>query len=214
MKLRELNNNDLGNKIKGVAILCGLHNQIGEVELAMLVDFLKHHFVYLEEEGFVEAFKLYAANKLEYKEPVYNNLSAFFIGKVLSSYKDFKAKDRAKPKRIDLKALEAPKMDEDPKDSYTFICGVVQKEGKLPRIANWTEAFKYLVQSEIVTISETERELFKSNVKASIQNEYIEAKRKGRPNQRLRDVLNSSKLFSNECKTRYVKQYFNDMLSK
>jgi hypothetical protein len=79
-------------------------------ELELILNFVKREFPDFTKEECDEAFSLYLAQKLEFKDSHYNSFSSLFIGNILNSYRTYRQTNLTKLsayKKPDVK-LEVP----------------------------------------------------------------------------------------------------------
>lgn len=164
MKVFEASSSALKSKIQDAAILSGFHKPIEEDYYKSIVEpFLIRMYASFNLEDITEAFMLYAARELEYKDKAFELMSPLFIGGVMSSYKKYK-QEKNKIKKIEPKELnqlnEINEIDEKDQEekAYLFIQKVFIEEGKPPLIANWKKAFNYLTKNGFIEVSKEDIE--------------------------------------------------------
>jgi len=80
----------------GFSFQCGIKEPISEHEEDAMVNHLSRHFKSLNPLELSEAFSLYAAQKLDFKEPAYQAFTSLFVSKVLVSYMNYRSSQLSK----------------------------------------------------------------------------------------------------------------------
>lgn len=193
-----------------IAFSLGIRKALTEPELCIILEFMQEFHKTLTLNDVSKAFGLYSAGYLDFNESHYQSLDNVFIGKVLKSYKEWKRKENAKPKLIEVeKQLPEPKSD--PKRSFEFICKVWDDEGKLPRIANWKTAFEYAEKEGLINMSDEEkREAFKKK-QAEVQRKINDARGKMEDYRKLEFDLQPLNVKS-ECRKDAIIKYLKEKL--
>lgn len=166
-------------------LICGLNDGTDPLMKIVITDFLRTFHNERTLDYISQAFKLYAAQKLDFKDPVYNNMNPTFIGKVLTAYAEHlrkeELKQRAEPKEV--KMLQEPKVTKEERDAkresaYNFILDIYKKEGKMPLTANWVHAFNHMYATELYQPTQEEFdkevELMKMGIKSELRRKKTE----------------------------------------
>lgn len=209
MKIKELNNNNiLKIKIGAACLLVGMHGGIDELEEQILIDFLKTKFGNFNEEEFIEAFKLYAAGELNFKEAVYNNFSPFFVGKILNSYKDYKAKEAAKPKLFKEKTL-LPEPEYVHEKQLELLKEFIKDETKKP--PDWSKMYEYLENKGVFSFTDEQKQVLGGSIRNELKDCIREAKNKKKQTVIYEVLLSSKMLFKVECRKRIILKHFKNL---
>ena len=67
----------------------GLPTALDDFQFSVIREYVREHFSNLSFQEMREAFSLYVAQKLEYKESPYGKISPIFVGNVLNSFKKY-----------------------------------------------------------------------------------------------------------------------------
>lgn len=198
--------NDLDFAIKIWGLIVGLNNGTDLVMRKTISSFLVEYYPSITAKELFEAFRLYAAQKLDFKDSVYDNMNPTFIGKVLNSYKEYcrkrniiKVTSHSEPQ----KALEAPKLDpeQEGKRAFQFIKDN-WKEGDI-RPYNWTDAFKWLK----LDLSENDKEKLKKQVLKNIAIEKQKRKERRTSYADLEDVSHKRNEYYKLAVLKVIKAY-------
>lgn len=117
--------------LKTCMVYSGIREPITIAEENIIIDLIQTEFKSYKAQDIGMAFKLNASGKYWKTIEGYQHFSAIFVGKVLSSYKEWKRKEAAKPKLIEpSKQIEMPK--EDFAKHLEYVKTEYKKNGKLP----------------------------------------------------------------------------------
>jgi len=176
-KIKESQDKELTFYILKSAVQVGINGSMDDLTMNLLVDFVKKYYGNLEIKQYAEAFELYAAQKLDFKEKPYNNFSTAFVGLILNSYKEWIRKANLKPKAY-IPPTHQLGNDLDPiaemEKAYKFIERVYKDSGEFPIIANWSDAFLYAEANGLINLSGEEKQQIKKEVIAEIKLKQVE----------------------------------------
>jgi len=162
MKLQEIKK----EKSKSIIITCAKFAGIGtmpnEDDFIVIGALLKNQFAHLSAKFLISAFEVYASGKLTAgKEKIehYGTFSPKFVGEVIQAYKEYSAKQkqikRIEPERM-LENNQDPEAEQ--KRAFDFIKKVYGESSKMPNIANWSDAFKYLEREGLINLTNEDKE--------------------------------------------------------
>ena len=171
-KIKESQDKELTFYILKSAVQVGINGSMDDLTMNLLVDFVKKYYGNLEISQYSEAFELYAAQKLDFKEKPYNNFSTAFVGLILNSYKEWLRKANLKPKAY-IEPTHQLENKQDPiaemEKAYKFIQRVYKESGEFPIIANWSDAFLYAQAKGLINLSLEEKKRIKKEVLEDIK---------------------------------------------
>jgi len=171
-KIKESQDKELTFYILKSAVQVGINGSMDDLTMNLLVDFVKKYYGNLEIKQYSEAFELYAAQKLDFKEKPYNNFSTAFVGLILNSYKEWLRKANLKPKAY-IEPTHQLENNQDPiaemEKAYKFIQRVYKDSGEFPIIANWSDAFLYAEANGLINLSLEEKKRIKKEVLEDIK---------------------------------------------
>jgi hypothetical protein len=171
-KIKESQDKELTFYILKSAVQVGINGSMDDLTMNLLVDFVKKYYGNLEISQYSEAFELYAAQKLDFKEKPYNNFSTAFVGLILNSYKEWLRKANLKPKAY-IEPTHQLENNQDPiaemEKAYKFIQRVYKESGEFPIIANWSDAYLYAEANGIINLSLEEKKRIKKEVLEDIK---------------------------------------------
>lgn len=163
-------------------LICGLNDGVDILMKIEITGFLREYYSHMDLDELTTAMRLYAAQKLDFKDSIYNNMNPTFIGKVLVSYSEHKRKGNLlslpKPEQKALPEAEIP-IEKQRENSYKFIETIYTKEGKFPIIANWVDAYFHLHKTGLINTTKQEFEEEKLRISTSLKNEVIRKKSMG-----------------------------------
>jgi hypothetical protein len=176
-KIKESEDKELTFYILKSAVQVGINGAMDDLTMNLLVDFVKKYYGNLEIKQYSEAFELYAAQKLDYKEKPYNNFSTAFVGLILNSYQEYIRKANLKPKAY-IQPSHQLENNQDPivemEKAFKFIEKVYKESGDFPIIANWSDAFLYAQANGLITLSAEEKKQIKKEVIAEIKLKQVQ----------------------------------------
>lgn len=178
-KISEIATDDFNKYIAVWGLTVGLNSPTDNLMKVLIRNFILDYYPTRKPSEINEAFKLYAAQKLDFKDAVYNNMNPTFIGKVMESYNEYLRKRRSIIRIEPQKAIEAPKLDpeKEGKRAFEFI-KENWKEGDI-RPYNWKPAFKYAIKEAIIDLSEDDKEKLKKQVLRNIAVEKANRRKRG-----------------------------------
>lgn len=206
-------NNSGDNDLKAVLFYCmeliGFDSKnISREQLTTMIDFLKRNFQHYKIEDIKLAFEHGVKGDLDVKLEHYQNFNTLYISNVLQAYKRYKQNEARKPKLLEpTKELDRPKLSLY--DCAKFIEDEFNKNGEMPFLANWDEAYDHLVETGKINLTLDEKKLFADVVRAEIQAEIVAYKGLKKDIYRvLENVIKNRKSFATECRKRYLKIYY------
>lgn len=180
--IRELDNDSLSLSLNHWGLIVGLNDGIDKLQKVVIGDFLRNFYGHYKVDEITEAFKLYAAQKLTFKDAVYNNMNPTFIGKVLAAYLEYKRENK-----LILNSSENVKLLKEPKEhanegecAFEFIERNKEHLDSHYFIANWKAAFFHAKEIGILKLGKKKVEFLKDKVIASIVRERNKCKMSGR----------------------------------
>lgn len=207
----------MNDMIIGAALKSGVANQIPEVMLDIIRNFLVKNYPNMSIGYFNDAFDKYAAMKLDYqKPPFHDNFNPAFIGKVLASYYEYNRKRQMVPQRTPPSRQLENKSEDDGKISYEFIQGLYIK-GEKVWIANWSGAYKYAVNNNLLNLNELEILKAEEMVKDEIQSDAKRLKETRQPYKHLLESIEKQSFSSEDnylIKKAQLKIHFSKLYSK
>ena len=172
--IKEENDRNIHVHISTWGLICGLNDGVDDLMKIVITDFLRGNYPAMPLSEVSHAFKLYAAQKLDFKDSIYNNMNPTFIGKVLTSYFEHKRKSNLlslpQPETKALPEAEIPK-EKERENSFKFIETIYSKEGKFPIVANWVDAYFHLHKTGLINTTKEEFEAEKEQIRAALKNE-------------------------------------------
>lgn len=145
-----------------------------------IFNFLQRNFGLITLSQINEAFDLYSAQKLDFKDSHFNSFDNVFIGKLLKAYNEYKNEKQRKPPKIEYKPVEGVKMRNgqvDNRTPYSLEAGKsafewtkeqILKDGKLPYIADWINACRYMEETGIIKLDAAEKEVMENALRAKL----------------------------------------------
>ena len=176
-KIKESQDKEITFYILKSAVQVGINGSMDDLTINLLLDFVKKYYSNLQINQYAEAFELYAAQKLDFKEKPYNNFSTIFVGLILNSYKEYLRRANLKPKayippshQIENKVNAAEEMEK----AYNFIEKVYKEKGEFPIIANWSDAFIYAELKGFIKLSVKDKQELKMQVLSIINSKQLQ----------------------------------------
>lgn len=182
---------------------------LDEEQVLLLARFIMYEFATLTIQEVEDAIFKAKSGKLDCNPADYNKLSIDFMGRILSAYKEYKAKHKLiVDKTIQDKApKQLPYSTYEGESAYEFIKGIYEG-GKEPFIANWSMAFKYMEEKGILKYNNEEKEEFKQKFILEIQSEIKDRRRNNKNYSDLAKTLENDNYLKYECRKRIIKLYF------
>jgi hypothetical protein len=194
-----------------IAFQLGIRESLVPEELKIIFDFMQKHFKLFSLNDLREAFSYYSAQKLNFKDSHFQSLDNVFIGKVLSSYKEFIANElRRKPKQIEnskIKELTFEEIKFEAEESFKDF-----KENKNLDNYNWIFIYNYYKSEGKIKFEGNEAKQFQEVVKSEIIKEVDNEKMQGKKATATLLLLQIKTLFYGECKKRAVLKYYKSLL--
>jgi len=176
-KIKESQDKEITFYILKSAVQVGINGSMDDLTINLLLDFVKKYYSNLQINQYSEAFELYAAQKLDFKEKPYNNFSTIFVGLILNSYKEYLRKANLKPKpyippshQLENKVNVAEEMEK----AFNFIEKVYKEKGEFPIIANWSDAFIYAELKGFIKLRVKDKQDLKVQVLSIIKSKQLQ----------------------------------------
>ncbi len=135
-----------------------------DLEVKMILQFLKNHFDRFTLKEFRLAFELNILREDQNKPQHYQNLSIEFISTVLKYFLHLKTEALGSLKRA-VPVIALPEHQSTDKDYYDRLISYVKDKKSLPSFWNWIAVFNHMEVSEMVTETDEELKEFKLKVK-------------------------------------------------
>lgn len=215
LRIKEAPEEKLNEALAYAIMIIGFNlDNLDKAQMVILKDFLRSSFPMFKIDNFKEAFRLGAAGKLSVSLKHYNSFSAVYISDVLNAYSKHEQTQNLLPKPADNKALDYNKKefsDYENKKAYDFIVGICKKENKIPRIANWVEAYFYMEKTKLIDMDNDAKEMFMENVIYDIKAEIRQRKHDNIDSRNLKNTLDFKGLLKAECRKQMVIQHFKNL---
>ena len=193
-----------------IAFKLGIREALVNAELKIIFDFLKNHFNLFSLNDLREAFDYYSAQKLTFKDSHYQSIDNVFIGKVLTSYKEFISNElRRNPKQIEAKETKALTFDEVKFEAEQSLKDY--QEGKDLSKYSFIFIYNYYKEKGLIKFEGTQAKEFQEKVKREIINEVELQKKDGKKGTATLLLLQIKTLFYGECKKRAVLNYYSSI---
>lgn len=201
--------------INGVCFSIGIPEAISRFEQGIVFNFIHGQFGILTLEEIVNAFTLYSANKLKFKDSHFGKFDNKFIGNVLSSYLEHLANERSKNQIYEPEPMVRVKYTpEEGLKSYEFIKGVFEKDKRPPFIASWTFAFNWMWKEKMIVLEDFEIEAIRNVVHNEMMEEVKERRRNRKDVSNLLQSMETGRGVKYECHKKCVIEYFTNLISK
>jgi hypothetical protein len=184
--------------------------QLEESQVMLLAKFIIYEFSTLTMQDIEQAIFKAKAGKLDCNPADYNKLSIDFIGRILSSYTEYKRKQTLVKQAKEVEAKEHLKLEytvNEGKQSFDFIKSVYEK-GEEPYIADWCSAFRYMEDEGLINLTNDEKAMFLDLVIEELNEEIKKMKVQRKNPNHLKNLLASKEKIKNECRKRLVIKYF------
>ncbi len=182
--------------------------QLEETQIMLIAKFIMYEFTTLTMKDIENAIFKAKAGKLDCNPADYNKLSIDFIGRILSSYQEYKKKETLKVKlEQEKEVLKIEYTPDDEKEAYLFLKSIYEK-GEEPFIANWNLAFKFMEENNIINLSNDEKQIFFEMTIEELKEEIRELKVQKKNYTTLKNILNDVNLLKQECRKRIIKKHF------
>lgn len=175
--------------------------------LMLIANYIKNNFQFIDFNEIKEGFEHGIKGELDINLQHYQSFNALYVSNVIQSYKRYKAKKEAIPK----KAIELPLPEEDPAIHFNFIALYFKKTGEVPMIANWNEAYKYAEDTNIINIPISKKYLIKEEVVEELKRERQRLKYNRLNYSEIDNTLNSDSLMKYECRKKILIDYFKNL---
>ena len=190
-----------------IAFKVGIREALVPEELKIIFEFLYNHFKLFSLNELREAFDYYSAQKLNFKDSHYQSLDNVFIGKVLTSYKEFISNElRTKPKKISHSKIKELTFEEIKFEAVQSLKDY--KEGNDLKKYNWIFIYNYYKDKGLIKFEGNQAKEFQDQVKREILNEVEKEKMEGKNGSSTLLLLQIKTLFYGECKKRAVLKYY------
>ena len=193
-----------------IAFRLGIRESLVPEELKIIFEFMQKHFKRFSLNDLREAFSYYSAQKLNFKDSHYQSLDNVFIGKVLTSYKEFIAEElRRKPKQVETTKVKGLTFDEIKFEAEQSLKDF--KENKNIDGYNWMFIYNYYKAEGEIKFEGNEANEFQEVVRKEILKEVEIEKSKGKKGTATLLLLEIKTLFYGECKKRAVLKYYESL---
>lgn len=159
----------LVDKINAILML----EPLSEGEVLILAKFIYSEYKDLTLDDIEDSIFKSKSGKLECNPATYKKLDIDYFGRVLTAYRQYKiennrnivVKDEPKIALIDYTKEQEEKM------SYDFIVKVIKEESRMPFIADWVACYDYLINNNLIFISNIDKKNIVKEVHAEIKAE-------------------------------------------
>jgi hypothetical protein len=190
-----------------IAFQLGIRDSLSDPELEIIFNFLKRHFKLFSLNDLREAFSYYSAQKLQFKDSHYQSLDNVFIGRVLTSYREFISGElRRNPKQVETKETKALTFDEIKFEADQSLKDF--QEGKDLSKYSFIFIYNYYKEKGLIKFEGSQAKEFQEKVKREILNEVDLQKKEGKKGTATLLLLQIKTLFYGECKRRAVLEYY------
>jgi len=190
-----------------IAFQLGIREFLVPEELKIIFDFLNKHFGGFSLNDLRESFSYYSAQKLNFKDSHFQSLDNVFIGRVLTSYKEFISNElRNKPKRINSEPIKALTFNEIKFEADQSLKDF--REGKDLSKYSFIFIYNYYKEKGLIKFEGSQAKEFQEKVKREILNEVDLQKKEGKKGTATLLLLQIKTLFYGECKKRAVLNYY------
>ena len=194
-----------------IAFQLGIRESLVSEELKIIFEFMQKHFKRFSLNDLREAFSYYSAQKLDFKDSHFQSLDNVFIGKVLTSYKEFIANElRRKPQKIENKKVKELTFDEIKFEAEQSLKDF--KENKNIENYNWIFIYNYYKSEGKIRFEGNEAKKFQEKIKKEIINEVETQRKEGKKGTATLLLLQIKTLFHGECKKRAVLKYYESLI--
>jgi len=206
--------NFFGEVWNSAAFTIGIRNPLVPDELRIIHEFLLEHFKTITLNDVREAFSLYSAQKLTFKDSHYNSLDNTFIGKVLTSYKEYNARQSLirSAEEVIPKTLPRPQVTKEENAQQWFDWVMKEtKYNKIPMIADWNAIYWHLNKKDLVSLSYDEKEMLMDNLMEDLKEEISQYIADRKDVSVLKKRLKDRNYLRRECRKRTVINYFTQL---
>ena len=145
--------------LQSICYNIGIREAIDATDMDSIFLYLSKYYGLLNVKQINEAFDLYSAQELEFKDSHYNSFDKTFIGKVLKSYQEYNKKEAVKPKLLTANNPN-PTGSEERERAFYWVKFNFLDERKLNGFArefkdgvfcSWKDAYLYMVEKGMLT---------------------------------------------------------------
>jgi len=169
---------------------------LSEMEVSILAKFIHQEYKDLTLYEIEDSVYKSKSGRLECNPATYKKLDIDYFGRILTAYRIFKRKENLKKqKQLSHLELEQPKEDieYEKKMAYEFIDKVFKEENKMPIIANWVKAYDYMLENNLIKVTDSEKLMLKQEVLGEIRANVARLKANGNNFVHLESKLNDKK---------------------
>lgn len=199
-------------------VICGINQQLSGKESKFITEALANQFPFISIEQVDEAFELYATDKLDIDIKKEFNLNLTFIGKILSSYQRYRAKNNTTPQRALPEAPGKP-VEQLEQEAWEVMERFIQRND--PTILNgfcWQHLFRYGAKNRLLNLDRDSWEMFKENCRVEIE---TQSRRKGMNHNSKEGIETAAALkalsepdsFDAKCRMMFMKEYITNKLN-
>lgn len=194
--------------ITACAKYAGISDPLQDDDYTFIMQMLKNQFSHWTLTDVGKAFETYAANKLGDFEH-YGTFSPKFFGRVLKSYKEYRAKQNTIKPIEPARQIEMKQESEEERQirAYEFIKECVENNEEI-YTANWTDAFRYCEKMGYIKMSDQEKREYFKKVKQDIESQIKNKATDIRSIKRLIELQASPRATQIECRKRLLIDYF------
>lgn len=152
---------DFTEIVNNISYGIGIREPLDAVDIDNVFSYLVRNFKLLSLKDVAEAFDLYSAQRLEFKESHFNSFDRVFIGKVLTSYEAHKKAERKLFEHRYQKPTETRKSwsMHEKKQHFEWLKGIYLEESErngkaesFPEvlIASFKEIYEYMIHENLI----------------------------------------------------------------
>lgn len=208
IRINEKTNDEIIQSLLYCIELIGFNpDNITSESLQFIANYIRDNFRFIDFNEIKEGFEHGVKGSLDINLQHYQSFNALYVSNVVQSYRRFKAKNNAAPKKL----IELPSPKEDPAIHFNFIKLYLKKTKETPMIANWNEAYKYAEESKIIEIPIAKKHLIRLEVIDELKREKQQLKAKRLNFKDIDETLNSESLMRYECRKKALIDYFKNL---
>ena len=208
---------DIEKLLFGCSYTIGVSNPPEPEMLQSICRILKNQHPDVNASEVMEAFDMYAGQKLDFKTSHYNSFDALFVSNVVTSYKRYRATELSKIKRVTFD--ESKSRVEKAELLAYYERELFQKfnEFKKTKQLNWdlmksNALYKQLEEMGVIEISVEEKKLIASDVLKSIKLNIASIVKDGKAKKNLDGEFDIDKtFFQNKCRQETFFRWIKEM---
>lgn len=213
--VEKLDKKTIGMVINEISVSYGL--PINDLNTIAIRNMLQEEYKGMPVGRLKAAFRKHQAGKFLVSEKPYQSVSAFFVGRVLNAFQEYRAKNTPSPASLpEIGTLTQEEEKEERKQSYLHVKKTFLTNNKsFPEImlANWEDAYKYMLEEGMLEEMSLEaKKKFADRVRESIV-EDLQNRRDGERSLQFEIKVRAATTpdtIRMECIRRIVKQWFID----